>query len=197
MKANFYQDVILYSGEAAPLSHLQSALFNQLHDKFVKMRKQNGAQYALAFPGINDKGVGNVFRIFGENMQALLDLDIAHICMASFGTMDFKNPKEVPQDASAIRYARKHDQVSLERRIDGIRKRFKNPEDMERAIANSHEKVLLDLPFIWTYSRSTAGADGMPQKFPLHILKAETDKLASEFNCYGLPTEEGGVPDIR
>lgn len=197
MKAAYYQDIILYPGDGAPISVLQSALFNRLHKLFAKMKNEHNAQYALAFPGIGPKGLGRVFRVFAENIQDLLELDIAHISIAFFGTMDFRNPKAVPEGCAFIRYARKHDQTSLERRIAGIRRRFKNAEDRDRAIAASHEKEFLDLPFVWTTSTSSAGADGIPKKFPMHITVGETDRAATAFNAYGLPLTEGGVPDIR
>lgn len=197
MKISYYQDILLRPGEEAPLPDLQSALYDRLHMLFVKAKNDKGKEYALAFPMIEKKSAGRLFRVFSESLQDLVDLDIPHICMSFYGAMDFRSPKEVPQGTPFVRYRRVHDGASRENRISRIERTVSDPERRERLITACSEKKLSGLPFVWMSSSSSSREGEERNRFPLLISKEPADMAAAQFNCYGLPLEEGGVPDFR
>ncbi len=195
MKPLFYQDVVLMQGEDVPLSALQSELYSRLHMLFVSQLNENGIQYAVAFPGMRDNGVGRKIRVFAERLEDLVALDIPRICMRSYGMMDYRPPRSVPQGTPLIRYSRKHDQERPEKRRARNEARYEG-ERLEKALSEIHDKRPLDLPCIWIRSLSTLARDGVSNPYPFYIRTSVADGLASEFNCYGLPLSEGGVPDF-
>lgn len=196
MTPSYYLDIMLVPGEDMPLRDLQSALFDLLHKNFATGSK-SGIQFALAFPEIGEDNLGHTFRIFAEKLGDYGVLDLDMICRKRlYGMVCHGLPMEVPQGVPFIRYSRKHDQIPEDVRRARIMKKFINPEAREKALAGTHEKRPLDLPYVMMTSCSTSHDRDVRNRFAFYVRTQEALQQATGFNCYGMPLTEGGVPDF-
>lgn len=195
MTFQYYQDIRLFPDCEVGIKEIGEKLFSLLHDKFVRMRDEEGITgYALSFPEYSKGGAGTfgryfrVFSIFKENLEAL---NLAKLCDKLSGYAECSPVSLVPETKSFLKFSRVQQKGSPER----LARRMSKRKGISIEEARDVYKDFLPrsngrCPSFNLKSSSTG-------QYFLLIINCTVEKTESGtgFNLYGLSIG-GNVPDF-